>query len=274
MVQENAATILGSRGSIPVSGPDFVRYGGATTCVLVRLENTTVVLDAGSGLLNLPGPAECSYLPEKPKPLPILITHPHLDHLLGIPLCNYSLKPGGGVNIYMKAWNGRDGKDLMDQLYTPPFWPVRTDQLPSKITFNDLPDSFDLGAIHVDVTEGVHPGGVSLLRVSGGGKRVVFMTDCTLAEDRLPEFTDFARSCDLLLVDGQYSDEEWPTRKNYGHSTWTAAARFSLECGARETRIIHHDPARKDATLDAAEGEIRRINPRCRFAREGEKIGL
>ena len=47
-------TILGCRGSIPVSGKKFARYGGASLCVLVRAGDAIAVLDAGTGILNLP----------------------------------------------------------------------------------------------------------------------------------------------------------------------------------------------------------------------------
>ena len=114
MRMDNAVTILGARGSIPASGPKFARYGGATTCVLVRLGGHTLVLDAGSGLLNLPGPAECEILPEKPQPLPLLISHPHIDHLLGLPMCPYCLKPGGAVDVYMRERMGLGGRAALD----------------------------------------------------------------------------------------------------------------------------------------------------------------
>ena len=51
---DNAITILGARGSVPVSGPAFSRYGGATTCIFVKLAGQLLVLDAGTGIMNLP----------------------------------------------------------------------------------------------------------------------------------------------------------------------------------------------------------------------------
>ena len=45
----DCVTILGTRGSMPVSGKDFLRYGGATVCVLARLDGEYIILDAGTG---------------------------------------------------------------------------------------------------------------------------------------------------------------------------------------------------------------------------------
>lgn len=76
----NKVTILGTRGSVPVSGPEFVKYGGATTCVVVTLGGQSVVLDAGTGILKLPRAVS----PET-ECLPLIITHSHVDHMLGLP---------------------------------------------------------------------------------------------------------------------------------------------------------------------------------------------
>ena len=50
----SSVTILGTRGSLPVQGADFQKYGGGTSCYLIRLAGETVVVDAGTGLSDLP----------------------------------------------------------------------------------------------------------------------------------------------------------------------------------------------------------------------------
>lgn len=45
--------ILGARGSVPVSGEAFRRYGSAATCVFLRLAGQPMVLDAEGQLLTL-----------------------------------------------------------------------------------------------------------------------------------------------------------------------------------------------------------------------------
>ncbi|HYA67166.1 MAG TPA: hypothetical protein VED63_00400, partial [Acidimicrobiales bacterium] len=44
--------MCGVRGSTPAPGPDFVRYGGNTSCVALALdgEPPSLLLDAGTGL--------------------------------------------------------------------------------------------------------------------------------------------------------------------------------------------------------------------------------
>lgn len=265
---EAVVTILGARGSVPVSGSEFSRYGGATTCVLVRFGTEYVVLDAGTGLLALPDEALAQ------SALPLLLTHAHADHLLGLPLCRYAMKKDARLDIYAAARGGLDARAQVCRLLSPPLWPVGPEQLPADIRFHDLPERFALGAVTVRTMEGNHPGGVSLLRLEAEGRSVVFATDCTLTGELLPRLADFARDCDLLLCDGQYHDDEWSGRSTFGHSSWGYVARFARSCGVRRLRIIHHDPFRTDGELDRAAQGLRAEGADYDFAKERECIRL
>lgn len=264
-----SVVILGTRGSMPVSGEPFLRYGGATTCIFIRLGDQAIVLDCGTGMMDLP-----KALQKDEKQLTVLLSHSHADHLLGLPMCPAVFDPAKKIDIYGAVRNGRDVRQQVCALLAPPLWPVGPEQLPASISFHDLPASFCLGDVTVDSMDGDHPGGVSLFRLTGGGKRIVCMTDCTLSEEMLPKLTEFARDCDLLLCDGQYSQQEWKGRERFGHSTWTLAAQLGAECGAKTVRIIHHDPFRTDAQLDGAAEELTAIHKNCAFARAGEELLL
>ena len=113
---------------------------------------------------------------------------------------------------------------------------------------------------------------VKLIRLDSGGKRVVFATDCTLTQAFYPKAVAFAKDCDVLLCDGQYSEEEWEKRSGFGHNTWLTAARLGTDCGAKLVRIVHHDPTHTDDILDAAAAQVRAVNPHCLLAHEGEEI--
>lgn len=264
----DSVTILGARGSMPVSGARFMRYGGATVSVAVRLNGQAIVLDAGTGLLSLPD----AFLREPT--LPLLLTHLHLDHLLGLPMCPYMLRPGARLDLYAAPRSGETLQRTLARLYAPPVWPVGVEQLSAEIRMHELPETLDLGGVRVDTMEGVHAGGVTLFRLSAGSKRVVFATDCTFTDELLPRAAEFARDCDLLLADGQYSEAEWPSRAAFGHSTWMTAALLGTLSGAKHVRVLHHAPDHDDDTLDAAAAEARSVCPRCDFAYEGEEIAL
>ena len=266
---EVSVVVLGSRGSVPVSGEAFLRYGGATTCIFTRFGDQAIVMDCGTGMMELP-----KVMREEDKQLNVLLSHPHVDHLMGLPMCPVVFDPAKQIDIYGTIKEGRDARQQVCTFMAPPLWPVGPDKFPAKITFRDLPERMILGDVTVESMDGAHPGGVSLFRLTGGGKSVVFMTDCTVTEENLPELAEFARDCDLLLCDGQYSEQEWKGREHFGHSTWVAAAQLGVACGAKQVRIIHHDPFRTDVQLDSATQELTAIHKNCAFARAGEEILL
>lgn len=265
-MSESSVLILGARGSVPVSAPCFASYGGATTCVLVRLADRFFVLDAGTGILRLP---EAALAQER---LTLLITHVHLDHLNGFSMCPYIAQKGKTLDIYASPADGSEIGDVLRNLYRPPVWPVLPDDMAATLVYHPLPDALCIGGVTITTIDGVHPGGVKLIRLDGEGKRIVFATDCTLTQAFYPQAVEFAKDCDVLLCDGQYSAQEWETRSGFGHNTWRTAARLGADCGAKQVRIVHHDPTHTDGILDAAAEEVRAINPHCLLAHEGEEI--
>ena len=61
--------------------PSFPEYGGDTTSVLVcGDQGERLVVDAGTGVRNL-----LPHLGAPTEPLMMLLTHFHLDHLMGLP---------------------------------------------------------------------------------------------------------------------------------------------------------------------------------------------
>ncbi|MBM3263838.1 MAG: response regulator [candidate division Zixibacteria bacterium] len=85
-----ALRFWGTRGSIPTTGPRFVRHGGNTTCVDLTYKNERIIFDAGSGIRDL----GLSLLPAGPQTLHIFITHKHWDHIQGFPFFLPAFIPG------------------------------------------------------------------------------------------------------------------------------------------------------------------------------------
>ncbi len=75
-------TCWGSRGSIPVSGKEYLKYGGDTTCLEIRAKSgEIIVVDAGTGIRRLGNKLS----DEKCGRINFLFTHAHWDHLMGFP---------------------------------------------------------------------------------------------------------------------------------------------------------------------------------------------
>ena len=151
-------SLLGVRGSTPAPGPDFVRYGGHTSCVAITPDGQgvpTLVLDAGTGLRSLtrmlPGPAFQGA---------ILLSHLHWDHVQGIPFFIAGDHYQSVVDLYLPAQGGRSGRDLLATLMSPPAFPIPPEGLRGTWTFTALqPGRFDVGGFGVTAVEVAHKGG-------------------------------------------------------------------------------------------------------------------
>ena len=257
-------TVLGPRGSVPVSGPQFETFGGATSCYLVQAGEETVFLDAGSGLLQAP-----SDFPHDPL---ILLSHLHLDHVLGLGMYPRLTMRGKGTRICVPAGEGEDAKTVLDRLYSPPFWPLSLADCAGDVAIAALEMPMQIGELRVESVEGCHPGGCRAFRLSYRGRSLVYATDFEHEEEAFCRLADFAAGTDLLLYDGQFTEADYALRKGFGHSTAEKGLELKERCGAKQLLLIHHAPSADDAALFSREAAISRTD--VRFARAGETIKL
>jgi phosphoribosyl 1,2-cyclic phosphodiesterase len=261
--------LLGVRGSVPVSGADFVKYGGSTLCVLVQMGGETILLDCGSGAL------QSGLLTADAHHLSILLSHPHVDHLIGLPMCPFLYEADKQATFYAVPRGGLSAQKQMESLMSPPLWPVGFEAFRAKLIIKDiLEPSFQIGSVLVEHIGLLHPGGASAFRLSYGGRSLVYASDCELSHNQQSRLSAFAKDCDLLLCDGQYSDEEYPLRVGWGHSSWSMAAALGKACAAKHTVLVHHAPQYTDHFLDMADRWLRSRYPNCTLGRCGEEFSL
>ncbi len=114
-----------------------------------------------------------------------------------------------------------------------------------------------------------HPGGSLIFRVSDGTKSIVYATDFEHTDNNLKELAAFSAGADLMLYDAQYTQEQYPARRGFGHSTAEAGLWVQQESGAAQIRMIHHNPAASDEALREREEQTH-----APYARQGEVILL
>ena len=178
------------------------------------------------------------------------------------------------MSIYGATRGGQDIAAQVHALISPPLWPIEPRQLPADIRFLPIAPAITMGDLLIESMEGCHPGGVTVYRLNANGRRIVYMTDCTITEENRASLLEFCRDCDLLLCDGQYSEEEWPSKAHFGHNCRTHAAQFGKDCGAKAMRLLHHDNTHTDCILDEAQKQVQTINSTCALAFDGEEITL
>ena len=256
--------VLGTRGSMPVSGREYSIFGGSTSCYLVEAGEERIFLDAGSGLIHAPE--------DLPKPPTILLSHLHLDHILGLGVYPRLLREGFMTKLLVPVEAGKSPLDVLNAVYSPPYWPLSLTAYRGEVQLDQLTFPMQIGEVRVDGMPGNHPGGCMAIRLVYRGKSLVYLTDYEPEPASFQALSRFAEGTDLLLYDGQYSIEQYATRQGFGHSATDHALTMMRQSGAKRMLLVHHDPCSSDEILLDREKRLGLEN--VRYAREGETIEL
>ena len=266
MKKEWRITVWGVRGSAPRPSLDCMEHGGNTACISLEHGDHTVILDAGTGLAPL---GQVLSAREGPKRLDILLSHLHIDHVLGL----YTFSPFFDPDAEIHLYGGAGLERYLETLIGPPFWPLGMRDFPSKVGYHEIRpgDSFALDGLTVSTMAGDHPGGSILYRLDGDGKRLTYALDCEAAGPVLPALTEFARGSGLLIWDASFAPSD--LRPGWGHSTWEQGLELGRAAQAAQVLMTHYG-------WDCSDGALRRQallagqDGSCRFAKEGMAISL
>lgn len=251
----------GVRGSIACPSPHHVVYGGNTSCVeLTCGENVNIILDAGTGLRALGQ----DYL-KRPAihEAVLLLTHTHWDHINGFPFFVPAYQPGRRFTVMAGHLIGRGGvHSVLASQMAYPMFPVPLEALKAEMVYRDFQAGDDL----TDLFPGVvvrtrplnHPNGATGYRIEVEGKAICFLTDTEHVPGKPDEnVLALIKDADLVIYDCTYTDEEFPSKVGWGHSTWQEGVRLCRQANAKQLVIFHHDPDHDDAFMERVEDEAR-----------------
>jgi len=258
----------GTRGSIPVPGPRSRKYGGNTPCVEIHAspDPALLICDGGTGLRELG-----LDLMRRRKGEPIrghfLFSHTHWDHIQGFPFFIPAYQPQNEFLVYGTSPGDHRTFDLLSGQMRSEYFPVEFSELRARITPADLGggqavlDGFSVRCLDLR-----HPGCAFAFAFEREGKKVVYATDTELdltptdpgqpapepaAIRSLPgALVELARGADLLIGDGQYTDEEYLAHVGWGHSRATTLVDLAVAAGCRQLAVFHHDPMQSDRDVD------------------------
>jgi len=120
----------------------------------------------------------------------------------------------------------------------------------------------------------MYPGGSYGFRIEDESESVVVCTDIEHIDGIDKNVVDLARNADLLIHDGQYTENEYKKFKGWGHSTWEQAVKVAIQANVKKLIITHHDPDHNDDFLDAVEQECQKVFPNSIFAKEGMEVSV
>jgi len=261
----------GTRGSLPVSGPEFVAFGGSTTCVELRCGEHVLLFDAGSGLL----PAGRALKAQGVTRTHLLFTHCHYDHIIGFPYFGGLFDPAATVDI----WAGHMARsitttEMIHAFMRPPFFPVAPDVCPARIRCHDFAPGDVLqpeDEITLHTGSLTHPGGAVGYRITWRGRSVAIITDTEHQPGVLdPVVLALIAGVDLFVYDACYTEAEMGMFRGFGHSSWQQAVALAQAAGVGRVALSHHAPWRTDTDLHAMEAQAQAVLPGAFFARDGQ----
>lgn len=247
----------GVRGSLPVSGEQFLHYGGNTPCIEIRCGKEVLIFDAGSGLRE----AGLSLMSEGVSEFDVFFTHTHYDHIIGLPY----FKPIYRCSSAVRFWSGHlhgtmSTAEMINEFMRPPWFPVGTGICQASLDTVDFRPGETLTPrkdVSIRTMSLVHPGGCVGYRIEWGGRAVALIYDTEHEPGILdPVLLDFIAGADLMIYDCTYLESEMPTFRGYGHSTGMHGSQLARAAGVTRLAMFHHDPSRTDAALAAMEQEV------------------
>jgi len=263
----------GVRGSTPTPNQANLGYGGNTACIEVRLPNNElIIVDGGLGVRNL-GLSLLEEFPSQSMALKVFLTHFHWDHIQGLPFFPPLYNPANSISFHSFPSEDQIRETLTGQMTTP-YFPVNFALLAAARDFVQISDEpIHCGELSVRAFALNHPQGACGYRIESRGAVVVVASDL---EHGNPEYDEILRQnvegADVLIYDAQFTPDEYPLRKGWGHSTYTEGARLADEANVKQLILFHHDPAHTDTMLDRIVTDARKEFANTCAAREGTSI--
>ncbi|MCG8551728.1 MAG: MBL fold metallo-hydrolase [Desulfobacterales bacterium] len=252
----------GSRGSICVSGQQYIKYGGDTTCFEIQANSgETVIIDAGTGIRRLGK----RLIQNKIKRCYLLLTHTHWDHIIGLPFFRPLLYRDTTVHIQDRTFAGMTTKKVIEQVMRMPFFPVGLTACNADIRFDSsLNNRFSIGSMDIETIPTSHSKNSMGYRFTENGKTFVFLTDNELGYTHaqgksIEEYIDFSKNADVLFHDTEYTDDEYMNRTGWGHSRLSDVLDLGARASVGQLGLIHINQDRTDDQVDAMVDQCRKF---------------
>ena len=248
-------TVWGARGSIAVSGAEFDRYGGDTTCVCLETETgETVILDAGTGLRPLGN----KLMREGKDTFHFVLSHAHWDHLLGFPFFKPLYSKGVTIRVHGCTYAQQSIRNFLGTVMQPPFFPVTLDDVHADLVFDDeCRPEFSVANMCCESIPLSHPNNGYGFRFAEGEKSFAFFPDNEFTYPHpggrsFEAYANFVRGVDLLIHDAEYLPEEYEAySRGWGHSVYSDAVKLAVEADVKKLLLWHLNQDRVDDDVDA-----------------------
>ena len=237
-------------------------FGGNSSCVEIEPGGDEhIICDMGSGLRAMGQEIMKKHGPGNPQTYNIFMSHPHWDHIMGLPFFPPAYIPGNKLRIH--ACHEVMEKALRIQQSAPCF-PVPFDFLGSDIEFVTLEtgEAYDIAGCQVTAILQPHSGDSYGYRFEQDGKSVVYSTDGEHkleSEEETERFVAFYKEADLVIFDAMYTMADMiSVKEDWGHSSKIIGVDLCHRARVKHYCMFHHEPMFDDAMLATILEETRR----------------
>jgi ribonuclease BN (tRNA processing enzyme) len=247
-------TFLGTRG--------WYSKKGETSCVLVETEGGNYILDAGTGIYWISDEVDFS------KPTCLLLSHFHLDHIVGVTAFQKIIK-GKQLTVY----GGKGVRRAIDRIMRKPIYPYyfNSPLFNVKVGFKKLKKQQRIFDSVVKTAKLSHADPVLGIRIENEGKSFVYATDTLPCRATVK----LAKNCDVLVHETYFSEKDMKGVKiNTGHSSPKGAARVAMEANAGKLYLFHFNPEYDDKTISGMVRDAREVFKNTFAAKDFLKLKL
>jgi phosphoribosyl 1,2-cyclic phosphodiesterase len=269
----------GVRGSYPVTRAGVIRYGGNTACVEVRVGETLIIIDAGSGLFPLTL-ARFGEIASSGARVHLLISHTHWDHIIGLPYFSPLYHSESVITFYGLKRSQQHLRDVLGGVVSQPLFPTNLAQSMAALDFREVGpyQQFTIeDSVQVTTSRLNHPYRALGFRLKSERGCLAYVCDTgpfhtilfdekpaqwsaepqdsdpkvrkTLARMKTGALT-LMQDADWVIYDAHFTARDYEAKFHHGHSTPDQAAEMALEAGAKHVFLFHHAPERTDDQVD------------------------
>jgi phosphoribosyl 1,2-cyclic phosphodiesterase len=145
---------------------------------------------------------------------------------------------------------------MLSKLMAPPNFPIKYGDITAQLSCSDAcPMEFEIGSVKVVPVALSHPNGGSGYKFIEDGNCFVFLTDNELGYIHpggldFDDYLEFAQEADLLIHDAEYTQPEYKTFIEWGHSVYTDALDLAQKAGVKKLGLFHLNQERTDRQMD------------------------
>jgi len=244
----------------------------------LETENEMLILDAGSGLMVLDAELREKY-PDYPLNLPfrpnIILSHLHLDHILGLSGFAPLWTKDAGARIFTHSRS--DEKTLEEQIfgiYQPPYWPVHMSQMTTAECI-EITGSFEVDGFTVTPFEAEHSDNTVCFYITHGNKSVVHLLDYEMPETGPPPILmEYCKNADLIIFDSAYTPEHYKSKHGWGHSTVEHGLKLANDSNCKQMAFAHYGQEYSDKAIKEMSNLLPKGDKRFSFTFEGMDIDV